>query len=76
MSANNYLSIELRTRKATAKWSVWERNADTGEGHVVKLFKTRDEAIDWASDNLNYIEYGISHIDKLQPHKDLSKEGK
>lgn len=71
MSANNYVSVEKRG----GVWLVNDNNADGGHGFTVKEYKTRDEAIDEAVKYCqeNFVEYGIAHIDPLQPNKETEK---
>ena len=65
MSADNMLVV----RHKKSKWIVYQVNASTGYEFEEKSFKTRDEAIDWANDNLEFVEYGIAYIDKLEQPK-------
>lgn len=56
MSNNQFLSIEKDS--SDSKWLVWERDADTGEGHIEKSFDNELEAFRWAATN-DDTEYGI-----------------
>lgn len=58
MSANNYVLIRQYKEN---KWSVSDKDAETGSGRTIKFFKTLEEAVKFAQEyqESNIVEYGL-----------------